>query len=136
MTDDHRGTRTGDASEDTFSRAVRAVGDTVEFRLDTSHQLAALDLVTSSARRWLMVIAVLLALNWLHDLGATVEMLDWLDGRDSGFMSDEFSHDVSVIMPLLLVVIPIWWGRRRDKQARLEHANGGQSSTATGGASR
>ena len=34
-------------------------------------------------------------------------MLDWLDGRDSGFMSDEFSHDITVVMPLLLVIIPI-----------------------------
>lgn len=119
-----RGTRSGDGVEDTFSRAVRAAGDTVEFRVETSTQLATLELVTSSARRWLIVIAVLLALNWAHDLGVAVEVFDWWDGREAegGFLSSEIEHEITILMPLLLALVPIWWGRRRDKQAKIEHA--------------
>lgn len=110
-----------DPSEDTLSRAARFAGDTIEFRVETGMQMTRLEMTAASVRRWLVVIAVLLALNWAHDLGAAVEMFDFWDGREGGFLSTELEHEVTVLMPLLLAVIPLLWGRRRDRQARLEH---------------
>ena len=110
----------GDA-EDTMDRAAR-LADSMEFRVASEMKLTRLEQTSESMRRWLFVIIALVGLNWLHDLGATVEMLDWWDGREEGFMSSELEHEVTVLMPFVLALITIIWGRRRDKRAR--RANG------------
>ncbi len=69
--------------------------------------------------RLLSGLYIAVALNWLHDLGATVEMFDWLDGRQGGFMSTEFEHELGVMAPFLaMVFVPIvmkWLEVRRRK---------------------
>jgi hypothetical protein len=106
--------------EDTFNRASQLV-DTTEFRVETAKQVAKLDWLVSSLRRWIFVVVAVLALNWAHDLGVSVEMFDWWDGRTEGLLSSEIEQEITVLTPLLLALVPILWGRRRDRLARLEH---------------
>lgn len=113
---------TDEVVEDTFNTKASKVIESVEFRVGTETQLAQLGRDNESLRRWMYVLVALVALNWLHDAGATAEMLDWFDGREGGFFSTEFEHELSVVMPLLLVVIPIFWGRHKDRRAKRQQA--------------
>ncbi len=70
--------------------------------------------------RMLTALSIAVALNWLQDFFSVVEMLDWMDGRESGFMSDEFSHDLTVMGPFVaMVFVPIAmkWLEVRKKRA-------------------
>lgn len=114
---DHRGTRDGDRVDDTFTRATALI-ESVDFRVKVEKKMQRLEYVAASLRTWLIVVAVLLTLNYAHDLGAASEMFDWWDGRDSGLLSTEFEHEITVMMPLLLAGLPVVYGLLRDRRAK------------------
>lgn len=117
MSDHHPGTRDGDGVDDTFNRAV-AVIESVDFRVKVEKKMQRLEFLAASFRTWLVVVAILLALNYAHDLGATTEMFDWWDGRDGGLLSSETEHEITVMTPLLLAALPLIYGFVRDRKAK------------------
>ncbi len=113
----HKGERDGDEREDTYSRA-RQVIESVEFRVDTESRIQKLEWLVGSLRRWAVVIVVMHGLNWIHDLGVSVEMFDWWDGRTEGLLSSEFEHEVAVLTPLLIAILPVVYGVMRDRRTK------------------
>lgn len=114
---DQRGTRADDSGGDTFDRAFAMV-DSVDFRVKVEKKMQRLEYVAASLHTWLIVVAVLLTLNYAHDLGAATEMFDWWDDRDGGLLSTEFEHEVTVMTPLLLAALPLVYGLLRDRRAK------------------
>lgn len=114
---DHRGTRDGDDTGDTFTRATALI-DAVDFRVNVEKKQQRLEYLVASVRTWLLVVAILLVLNYAHDLGAATEMFDWWDDRDGGLLSTELEHEITVMMPLLLAALPVVYGLLRDRRAK------------------
>lgn len=114
---DHAGTREGDQAEETYSRA-RQLADSVDFRIRVERKIARLEWLVGSLRTWAIVIATLVGLNWMHDLGAATEMFDWWDGRTEGLLSSETEHEITVMMPLLLAGLPVLYGIYRDRKSK------------------
>lgn len=59
-------------------------------------------------RRLLIGVYILVCLNWLHDLGVSVEMFDWWDGREEGLLSTALEQELAVLGPLFaMIFVPI-----------------------------
>ncbi len=109
--------RDGDGVEDTYSRAAQVI-NSVDFRVSVEKRIQRLEWLVGSLRRWALIIVVMHGLNWSHDLGAVIEMFDWWDGRTEGLLSSEFEHEITVMTPLLIAVVPVIYGLVRDKRTR------------------